>query len=165
VDVVSALGKGSRFTVFVPLVAARTDVTEPATVAASNVDPARGKLVVVIDDDALVLHGARGLLESWGCRVMTAASESAALAAVAEEDDQPDLIISDYRLSNGKTGIEVIEGLRSLCGAAIPACLISADTGPEPLSQASAKGYPLLHKPVRPVNLRAAVNQLLMERE
>jgi len=44
-------------------------------------DPARGKLVVVIDDDALVRDAMGGLLRRWGCLVVTAESESAALAA------------------------------------------------------------------------------------
>jgi YesN/AraC family two-component response regulator len=28
----------------------------------------RGKRVMVIDDDELVLDGMRGILQSWGCR-------------------------------------------------------------------------------------------------
>jgi signal transduction histidine kinase len=165
VEVVSALGKGSRFTLLVPLAAARMDIPQPSSAPSHLPDPAQGKLVVVVDDDALVLDGMRGLLQSWGCRVVTGASESAVLARIADQASRPDLIISDYRLSDGKTGIEVIEGLRRALAAPIPAFLISGDSGPEPGRQARARGYPLLHKPVRPVTVRATVNQLLMEGE
>ena len=62
-------------------------------------DPARDKLVVVIDDDALVLDGMRGMLQSWGCRVVAASSDDAALAALATHQGRPNLIISDYLLA------------------------------------------------------------------
>jgi CheY-like chemotaxis protein len=64
-------------------------------------------------------------------------------------------------LADGQSGIEVIARLRSVLGAAIPAFLISGDTGPERLREARASGHLLLHKPVAPMALRTAVNRLL----
>ena len=119
----------------------------------------------VIDDDELVLDGMGGLLQGWGCQVVAAASDDAALASLAEHDRQPDLIISDYQLADGKTGFEAIERLRSALGAPIPAFLISGDTAPERLREASASGYHLLHKPVSPAALRATLNHLLRARQ
>ena len=58
-----------------------------------------GKLVMVIDDNELVRDGTRGLLKSWGCLVVTAESEDAAMAKLAEHGRRPDLIISDYHLA------------------------------------------------------------------
>jgi two-component system, sensor histidine kinase len=118
-----------------------------------------GQLVVVIDDDPMVLDGMRGLLRSWGYRVVAAASDSAALADLAEQNQRPDLIISDYRLGGGKTGIEAIERLRHVFP--IPACLITGETAPEGLLAARASGYLLLYKPVPPTALRATLSQLL----
>jgi len=86
------------------------------------------KLVVIIDDDLLVLDAIEGLLRSWGFRVVTAASDSAALARLAELRQSPHLIICDYHLSDGTTGIEVIERLRNTYH--IPAILISGDVAP-----------------------------------
>ena len=63
-------------------------------------DQTMGKLVLVIDDDALVLDSMRGALKSWGCNVVTASSGAAALACLAELERPPDLIISDYRLAD-----------------------------------------------------------------
>jgi two-component system, sensor histidine kinase len=121
--------------------------------------------VVVIDDDALVLDGMRGVLKSWGCSVVTATSDVTALAALAEGERLPDIIISDYRLSDGKTGFEVIERIRHALGMRIPAFLISGDTAPERLREARASGYYLLHKPVLPITLRSVVSQLLKDHE
>ena len=88
---------------------------------------------------------------------MTGESGTAALAQLAEEGGQPDLIISDYRLANGRTGIEAIERLRDALGSAIPAFLISGDTGSELLREASVRGYQLVHKPVLPMELRTTL--------
>ena len=110
------------------------------------------KLVVVIDDDPLVLEATGGLLRSWGCQTVTAESYDAALARLAEIGRRPDLIVCDYRLSEGATGIDAIEGLRS--AFEIPALLISADPGSPP---GEGDSYNLLHKPVDAATFRAAL--------
>ena len=115
----------------------------------------------MIDDDALVLDGMRGLLQGWGCRVVTADSGDAALAGLASHHGQPNLVISDYFLANGTTGVDVIERLRGAFADPIPAFLISGDTTTERMRDADARGLPLLHKPVSPMALRSMVNQLL----
>jgi signal transduction histidine kinase/DNA-binding NarL/FixJ family response regulator len=165
VEVTSRIGVGSRFSVTVPLAVAHPDGLVSSVSPPEIIDPARGKLVVVIDDDVLVLEGMHVALKGWGCNVVTAASGTAALVALAEHKRSPDLIISDCRLSGGETGFAVIERLRHVFDSAIPAFLISGDTAPEPLREASVSGYYLLHKPVLPITLRAIVNQLLKDRE
>ena len=124
-----------------------------------------GKTVVVIDDDTLVLDGMRGVLKSWGCRVVTATSGDTALAALSGGERRPDIIISDYHLSGGKTGFDVIESICRAFGARIPAFLISGDTAPERLREARASGYYLLHKPVLPITLRSVVSKVLKDNE
>jgi signal transduction histidine kinase/CheY-like chemotaxis protein len=160
VELTSIVGRGSRFAIAVPAVAARK-VVDPVSAAALAVDRAQGKLVVVIDDDALVLEGTAGLLRSWGCRVVTAASHEDALSEIIRRGQRPDLIISDYHLSDGKTGIEVIERLRAAFAMLIPAFLISGDIAPEGLRHARSCGYQLMHKPVAPMTLRAMLNRHL----
>jgi CheY-like chemotaxis protein len=110
----------------------------------------KAKLVVVIDDDPLVLEATGGLLRSWGCQVVTAESYGAAVTRLAAVGRRPDLIVCDYRLSEGATGVDAIEGLRN--AFEIPALLISGD--------ASAPGdgeFGLLHKPVDAARFRAAL--------
>jgi signal transduction histidine kinase/ActR/RegA family two-component response regulator len=157
----SIVGKGSVFAVTVPLAPANKRAIEASVVPRNQPNLSDGKLVLVIDDDRLVLEGMSGFFRRWGCRVVTADSDSNALKAAAEQDDVPDLIISDYHLSNGCTGIEIIERLRGQFSADIPAFLISGDTDPVTLHEAKAKGFHLLHKPVNPMALRAMFNQTI----
>lgn len=74
----------------------------------------------------------------------------------------PDIIISDFRLREKITGIEVIKQLRNKLQQSIPAILITGDTGPDRLQQAQDSGLLLLHKPVKPAKLRAALNQAIV---
>jgi CheY-like chemotaxis protein len=160
VELESSSGRGSRFSVSVPLAAQPRTAEVPAPLP-SIADPARGKRVIVIDDDALVLDGMRGILQSWGCQVQTAASGDAALAVLAKNGGSPDLIISDSRLADGESGLETIERLRAAVGASVPAFVITGDTAPERLREARAGGFLLLHKPVSPMALRTTLNRLL----
>lgn len=118
-----------------------------------------GKLVVVIDDDTLVLEATGGLLRSWGFQVVIAQCFDEALRQLGEVNRRPDLIVCDYRLSKGATGIDAIEGLR--CAFEIPALVISGDSSC-PRCHPSREGYQLLHKPVNAEAFRAALLDALV---
>jgi signal transduction histidine kinase/CheY-like chemotaxis protein len=159
IELRSRPGAGSRFSILAPLIAKQQAASEDLT-AAILPNPTLGKLVLIIDDDPLVLDGMGGLLRSWGCDVMTVESGEAALLALAGGKRLPDLLISDYRLTKG-TGIDAIDFLRRELDVNVPAFLISGDTAPERLRDASEKGFPLLHKPVAPMRLRTMLGQML----
>ncbi len=161
IDVKSTVGKGSCFAIDVPLVAAPAGIRAPKTVARSRFNACNGKLVVVIDDDPLVLEGMCGLMRAWGCDVVIGNTYSAALAKLAQYNHPPDVIISDYRLHNGTTGVEAIAQLRIALSAPIPAFLMSGDINADPLREAHANGYSLLHKPVDPPALHATLTKIL----
>jgi signal transduction histidine kinase len=159
IELASAAGRGSRFAVIVPLVEARSEIAAPP-ISPTRADALGGKLVVVIDDDALVVESMGGLLRSWNCRVVAASCFSAALAGIEACDGRPDLIISDYHLSDGMSGIDAIERLRRALRTPTPAFLISGDINAECVREARERGYHLLHKPVSPIALRATLNAL-----
>jgi two-component system, sensor histidine kinase len=112
------------------------------------------KLVVVIDDDPLVLEATNELLSSWGCQVICAQSFDEALNQLVKIRRRPDLIVCDYRLSEGETGVDVIAGLRN--AFEIPALLISGDSS-APESEDAHDSYQLLRKPVNAQVLRQAL--------
>jgi CheY-like chemotaxis protein len=114
--------------------------------------PRANKLVVVIDDDPLVLEATGGLLRSWGCKVVAAESYSEAMAELITIGQRPDLIVCDYRLPRGPTGVDAIEMLRG--AFEIPALLISGDAS-SPAGDDGSGGYRLLHKPVSAETFRA----------
>jgi len=66
------------------------------------------------------------------------------------------VIVSDYQLSRGLTGIDAIERLRSAFPNPIPALLISGDAS-SPRCEVGSQGYHLLYKPVNAGRLHAAL--------
>ena len=160
-ELTSTVNEGSRFAVLLPYVASDATPNVATPVLHTIDDPCRGKVVVMIDDDALVRDGMRGLLQGWGCETVTVDSAEAALGLLVQLGRKPDAVISDYRLQGAGTGIEAIARLRGGYGSALPAFLISGDTAPEPLREATASGHYLLHKPVQPTRLRALLSQVL----
>jgi CheY-like chemotaxis protein len=73
----------------------------------------------------------------------------------------PDAILADFRLAEGRTGLEAIAALRAQLGAPIPALVITGETAPETLQAIRTAGFPRLSKPVSPARLRAVLDQLL----
>jgi CheY-like chemotaxis protein len=122
------------------------------------------KLVVVIDDDPLILEATGGLLRFWGYCVVTAQSCEEALARLAKTQAgrRPDVIVSDYQLSRGLTGVDAIERLRSAFYNPIPALLISGDATCSARCEGGSQGYHLFHKPVNAERLHAALVESVM---
>lgn len=116
------------------------------------------RLAVLVDDDPLVLKGLALVLEQLGWDVVAVESVEDALARLAAQNKAPSLIIADYRLRAGHTGVEAILSIRDRCGAAVPAFLLTGDTYPERLREALKSGFALLHKPV---SFRELNSQLL----
>ena len=154
----SEVGSGSRFTLTVP----RGDparIEPEAEAPATPMDVLSGKSILVIEDEASVLQGMRELLTRWGCEVLLAPETGTAIELA--RNHPPDLIVADLRLRRGSSGVEAIESVRNALARTIPALIITGDTSVATLKQARLCGCPVLHKPVRPVTLRAALSQLL----
>jgi CheY-like chemotaxis protein len=148
--------KGSRFTIEAPLADPLRVQNISATIEQKVPNLLGGKLIIVIDDEASVRLGMQSLLESWGCKCVTAVDAPEALQAL--QNRKPDFIIADLRLRGDTNGIDVIRELRAKLDESIPAVLISGDTATEQLRKVSAAGLTMMHKPLKAVRLRALLN-------
>lgn len=160
VTVKSHPGQGAVFAIEVP----RADAPDHAHRQAEpeNLPERLSMSVLVIDDDAGSRTGIAGLLASWGCHVLCAATLSEARDAIRQHDRAPALILCDFRLAAVASGIDVLDTLRAELASDIAAALVTGDTDPQVRQMAAARGYPVLHKPVRPARLRALVQQTLV---
>lgn len=162
-------GQGTAFTLTVPTAHAAEAGQPDLSVLPDYAHPAgdddilHGQLALLVDDDPQNLAGLTMLFESWGCRVIAAASGNALFERVLPLDERPALIVSDYRLRDHETGIHVIDQLREEYNDPdLPALLVSGDTDPARLAEAAARRIPLLHKPVSVPALRERVAALLL---
>jgi CheY-like chemotaxis protein len=113
----------------------------------------------VVDDDPEVLAGTSALLESWGCTVIRAKTAEEALRIMAQTSSL-DAMLIDFRLPGNESGTRLVQEIRKLLGAPIPALLVTGDTEPARLQQAAEQGLALLHKPVKPARLRTWLSRL-----
>ncbi|KAA0679005.1 PAS domain S-box protein [Roseomonas genomospecies 6] len=144
-------GRGSVFSVELPSVRARAILRRNGADRAN--DDGQG-LVVVIDDEAIVLLSLRTLLEQWGYEVVAAVSGEEAVDLLHGLGRLPDLIIADYRLREGRTGVEAIRDIHGVCGVRVPAVVLTGDTAPERITEIRGAGFRLVHKPITPHILR-----------
>jgi signal transduction histidine kinase/CheY-like chemotaxis protein len=119
-----------------------------------------GRLIVVVEDEPAVRAGLEVLLRGWGADIVSfdSVAESAQWAAASDPAVfKPDLLIVDYRLEEGKTGVDAITVLRSRFGAAVPAILVTGSTMTGHDKEAQLHDFHLLIKPVVPNKLRAMI--------
>ena len=160
VEVRSVAGQGSAFRVLVPL-AESVAAGPPAVVSGAAAGKGGGRLTVLVDDDAIVLMGLQMILAEWGYEVLSAGSADQAMDRLARQDRRPDIVIADYRLREGRIGTEVILRVRERYGADIPGVILTGETGPDCLRDAAEHGLSVIHKPVTPRELGAAVDRCL----
>jgi signal transduction histidine kinase/CheY-like chemotaxis protein len=120
--------------------------------------PEKLKHILIIDDNEQVLNGMQLTLQKWGYQTMAALNGNEAEKLCTTT--LPDIIICDFRLSDNENGIKVIERIKTVFKKDIPSLLITGDTAPDRIQQAESSGLILLHKPVKPAKLRAALNLL-----
>lgn len=143
----STPGKGSCFSVWVPMATQQTDEVEHLGQPPLDEDEASG-LLILIEDDISVANAWELLLEAEGFRVATAASASEATALIEHIANEPDLIISDFHLLDGSTGVEAVSRIREHFDATIPAFIVSGDTSKIVKESRLLDNCTLLSKPV-----------------
>ena len=167
VSVWSEPGRGSIFRIEVPRLPPREYV--PTQEPAPSLNLLEGIHVLVVDDEVAIREGMQTLLGSWGCQVTLAESSKDACKQLRRMNWSPDVIIADFRLREGETGLAAIEAVRGMYdtidgGVAlepIPAIVLTGETAAEQLKEVKASGFPLLHKPLRPARLRATLHRLV----
>ena len=160
IEVRSFVGKGSVFSVTVPI-----GHKQPGTARRSANKRPLGQFanptLLVVDDQRSILAGMRAMLEGWGCTAAVAASGEEALGLLTGLPRPPDLVIADYHLDDGTTGITQIGRIRQALGKPVPGIIITANNTPAVQALVQQHDLRLLRKPLNPAQLRALLTQLL----
>lgn len=154
---VSVTGRGSMFSVTVPKASAvetpsLDNKASPAGIAVS---------IMVVEDEGDVLDIMVQLLTLQGHRVYAGRSAAEVQQIHAEATvagaAPVDLIVADYRLGDGATGLDAIEALCVYIGRSLPAIIVTGDTSPSRIKEATASGHRILHKPITGEELHEAI--------
>ncbi|MBN9079239.1 MAG: hybrid sensor histidine kinase/response regulator [Rhizobiales bacterium 65-79] len=120
-----------------------------------------GIRVLLVENDDSVLEAMSSLLERWHCSVRVASSTQEALGRLGDTGWVPDLIIADQHLDHGDLGSITIGEARQYLGRAVPALIVTADPSEALAATSRQSGIELMHKPVKPAELRALMAHLL----
>ena len=157
-SVESTLGHGSTFTVVVPQGDPETIAPPAAPDESAGI---AGLHIVVIEDEAQIRKGMMTLLTDSGCEVTAAADDEEALHMLKQISRPPDVLICNYRLREGRTGLEAIERLRAAIDPELPALIMTGDTHAHLQEEAERLGLYVLHKPVKIPHLMKVVRELV----
>jgi signal transduction histidine kinase/CheY-like chemotaxis protein len=151
----SVEGQGSVFSITVNITYQTIAPNQTTIPTSPTPQQVLNKTVFLIDDQLDALDAMVLLLESFGCQVISAYSMQHLFKQInTQQLIQPDAIVTDYRLSERYTGIDVIKRLRQHYQSTVPALIITGDTSPEKLKLFQDSRIPILYKPVPPHRLR-----------
>ena len=157
--VVSAVGAGTKFQIYLPTARTTTVATQPpATHDATS--PRPGGLVLVVDDEGTVRAVIRRFLERWGYGVIEARDGKEALTLINQEAERLRLVLLDLTMPT-KDGIETFRELRQV-HLNLPVVLMSGFTeqaATEELGVFGLSGF--IQKPFKGEELRHVVEQAL----
>jgi signal transduction histidine kinase/CheY-like chemotaxis protein len=156
----SRVGHGTVFSLELP--PGRAQRAAEAEAGAPKGLPAltlHGRRIVVVEDEAAVRDGLTVLLQAWGAEVAAFDTVPALQGWLADPArPAPDLLLVDFRLPAGTTGIDALVAARSRWPQQrLPAIVITGSTLGGHEDGAVLHDYHLLIKPVLPNKLRAMI--------
>jgi signal transduction histidine kinase/ActR/RegA family two-component response regulator len=122
---------------------------------------ATGATVLLVENDPDVCNATVRLLERWGCRPLTAARVAEIAPLLEQLEAPPDLVLADYHLDHGETGLQALEEVHRCTGMEVPALIVTADRSHAVVGDVLAAGCELMHKPIKPAELRALMTHVL----
>jgi two-component system, chemotaxis family, CheB/CheR fusion protein len=161
VDVHSRPGKGSVFAIETPLAREGRGASPRPSRWDAVQNTASDPAILVVEDDPSVRELLDLLFRDEGYRTAAAADGKQALALA--RTITPDLVVADYRLPNGLTGLQVIAGVREAVSREIPAVILTGDVSTDTMREIARRGCAQRNKPVRAEELTHLVRFLLTQ--
>jgi CheY-like chemotaxis protein len=113
--------------------------------------------IALVEDNNALREALAFSLQDAGHEVTAAASGADLRARLGEA--APDVLLTDYRLPRGETGLDVINEMRTRHHE-LPAILLTGDTDPRLVREMAECGVSLLHKPVNLQTLLSYLDRL-----
>lgn len=158
VTVRSELGKGSVFSITLPVAAASDQGCRRQPEDRNAMPDDMDLIVLIVENNSDVLFATAQKIESWGGSVLTAASTDEALEQVREIGMAPDIILADYQLDDDDNGIKTILALREETRIEVPAIMITASREDSLAEDSRHHNFTVLTKPVKLSRLRPLID-------
>ncbi|MFM0395177.1 hybrid sensor histidine kinase/response regulator [Paraburkholderia phytofirmans] len=159
----SVEGRGSRFSLYAPISKMVPVIGTDDQKSDESTSVLKGRYVLLCDDEPIVLEGLRRLFSSAGALVDTAGSMAGFEAILADNGRAPDIIVTDIRLRDGPTGIEVAEQIRQhfAWAGVLPVAFITGELISPRALRDFAQPFVLLRKSSAPESTLADVSRFV----
>jgi two-component system CheB/CheR fusion protein len=161
VTVRSVVGKGTVFSIEVPVVSPIPSQAQRANTTDNGGHKRRVGTILLIEDDESVRDSLELLFKNDGHRVMAVANGEAALALVTDHALRPDLVVSDYNLSGAINGVQTADSLRAMLGLQLAVIILTGDVRVGVSRGVAAHGYVSRKKPLKAEELLQEAQRLL----
>jgi len=149
IHVESDVGRGSTFSVCLPIIEQTSaEIIRFSEAGEDSTGNATSGLIILIEDDVSIANAWGLLLEAEGFRVAMAGSAKEAAAVVNHLAEPPDLIISDFHLIDGSTGVEAVAMVREAFDRNVPAFIVTGDTSKMVQEAKGTENCVIMNKPV-----------------
>ena len=161
-DVRSEVGRGSAFSLVLPVSNMESKAVRPVPPGSSFGAPQQvgAARVLLVEDNVSVRQATCLLLELEGYHVTPVSSLSEALQYL-RKGRGVDLLITDYHLSGGETGTQVIASLRERLGVSLKAVLATGDTSSAIKQLPRDPNLRITSKPIKADELLSVLRALL----
>jgi CheY-like chemotaxis protein/anti-sigma regulatory factor (Ser/Thr protein kinase) len=147
-------GRGSMFAIEIPQ--GELSLIETSSESKAVTDK---WLIALVDDNPMVLDATAFALTAAGHQVIVGESELDLLKNVGYQE--PDILISDYRLAGNKTGLDLILKAREVFGEDLPAILITGDTDPKLIKLFNKNKIKVCYKPLKIDVLNNLISEII----
>jgi PAS domain S-box-containing protein len=161
VDLQTEVGLGSAFRVFLPAVEGAD--SQPSSASPSGIPHGRGKLVLVVDDEASIRAVITAVLRRHNYGVLSCGDGMEAISVFKAHRDEIALVVIDVDMPNlnGAALARMLLRIRPDIRLIVMSGSPRSDTASSDVAMARGLAHAFLAKPFRPEDLLAAVQSLL----
>jgi len=152
--------QGSRFELSLPIDCAAQTLLDDAKLNAMSLEnfDLSALYLLIVEDDELVLRSTEALLDMFGALHQSAVSLEDLGKVILSMEREPDVLITDFRLPDGKTAVDVIQFVQSRFGS-VSTIVFTGESLAAEIPEELAK-FPLLKKPIAPLELVRCIEEV-----
>lgn len=156
-------GRGTCFSIRAPASAdvQRSDDVSAIPTAMGHAFGLAHTRVLVVENDAMVAEAMQNLLARWSCEIRVARDLDEVRRIISSDNFVPDIVLADFHLDHGALGTDAIGLVRDAIDPTLAAIIITADRNDEISARCRGLGCEVLHKPLRPAELRALMQHMV----
>ena len=162
VSVRSNPGRGSAFMITLPIV---DPAPEAAPLMQHATDTPRGAprqgVILMVEDEGPLRELLEEFLVKEGHTVIAHSNAKDALSWASEGASQPDLLLTDFDLRGGTSGLRLAQDLPDVLGNSVPTIILTGDITAQTLKAIAKTEFKQVTKPIMPQVLLALISDML----